>query len=204
MRPQLSATSIMRYLHVSATSPAAVGTEAHTLRSNYGAEYSPARDWWRGMRTALASDRRTTRDGQALRAAATNVRDPKKKPLYSAMADAWPDVAERWVNHVHVPVRPVTITLGGLDVRVSPSFCERSAEGTEVVIVSFTERKIDDTAIDGVLRLLQRAYPGVEGLFIDLRRPGRIRTTRGRDLEHLDGWLESAAVYLAHVLSDAA
>ena len=204
MRPQLSATSLMKYLHVSATSPAAVGTEAHTLRSNYGAEYSPARDWWRGMRVALTVDRRTTRDGQALRAAATNVRDPKKKPLYSAMADAWPDVAERWAQHAHAPVRPVTITLGGLDVRVSPSFCEHNADGAEVVIVSFTERKIDDTAIDGVLRLLQCAYPDTEAAFVDLRRPGRVRTTHGRDLEHLDGWLESAAVYLAHVLSEAA
>lgn len=204
MHPRVSASQLMQYLHVTATSPASVGGKARDLRTAYGAPYQPARDWWRGMRGALGRDRRTTRDGQALRAAATNVRDPKKKPLYSATATAWPAVAQRWNDHEHFPISPVTLTIGGLDVRVSPSFAEEGPAGIEVVLGSFTELKIRDEAIDAVLRLMQRAYPGTTAVYVDMRRPEHIRTTHGRNLECLDDWIESAGIYLAHVLADVA
>lgn len=204
MRPQLSVKTLMKFLHVNATAPARVGGAAQSLRASYGLDYSPARDFWRGMRCALPTDRRTTRDGQALRAAATNARDPKKKPLYATMAGAWPEVARRWASHEHFPIQPKTITVGGLDIRVSPSFAEIAADGTiEIVLVSFNEQKLDNTAIDGALRIMQRAYPNAECVFIDLRRE-LTHTTHGRTLDQLDGWLESSALYLAHTLADAA
>jgi hypothetical protein len=205
MRPQLSIKPLMKYLHASATSPARVGGAARALGANHGSEYSPARDFWRGMRCALPKDRRTTRDGQALRAASQNVRDPKKKPLYAAMAQAWPGVASRWEGHRHLPIQGRTITVGGLDIRVAPSFAEVAPNGTtEVVMVSFVEQKIDDTAIDATLRLMQRAFPGAECVYVDLRRPELIRTSHGRRLEQLDGWIESSTLYLAQVLTEAA
>lgn len=204
MRRQVSVKTLMNFLHVNATAPARVGRAAQSLRASYGTEYSPARDFWRGMRCALPTDRRTTRDGQALRAAATNARDPKKKPLYAAMADAWPEVATRWASHEHYPIRPKTVTVGGLDIRVSPSFAEVAADGTvEIVLVSFVEQKLHDTAIDAALRIMQRAYPGTECVFVDLRREF-VRTTHGRTPDQLDGWLESSTLYLAHILADAA
>lgn len=204
MRPQLSVKTLMKFLHVNATAPARVGGAAQSLRASYGVAYSPARDFWRGMRCALPADRRTTRDGEALRAAATNARNPKKKPLYAAMADAWPEVAKRWASHEHYPIQPKTVTVGGLDIRVSPSFAEAAADGTvEIVLVSFVEQKLDNTAIDAALRVMQRAYPGTECVFVDLRRE-TLRTTHGRTPDQLDGWLESSTLYLAHILADAA
>lgn len=204
MRPQVSVGGLMKYLNAGA-SPARVGTVARSLREQLGQPYSPARDWWGAMRRAVLSDRRTTRDAQALRAAARNVKDPKKKPLYAAMAEEWQSVAPRWKRHEHVPISPVSVTVGTLDIRVSPTFAERNLNGVlEVVLVSFTEEKLSDDTVDAALRLMQRAYPNAVCTFVDLRRPGRIRTTRGRKLAKYDDWLESAGLYLAHVLAEAA
>lgn len=194
-------SAVTQYLN---TKPAQAGTVANRIAARAALPYRVETDFWKRARAALLADRRTTRDGQALHAAAQNTPDQKKMPLFAAAARRWEQVAPRWARCEHVPLPTASVTIGGLEVKIPAGFAERHPDGgLEVVIVRFNEDKLSDDVVDAVLRLVQRRYPTCTITFVDLPRL-TIRTTRGRNLENYDAWLDQAGMYLAYVMDQAA
>ncbi|MGF0118676.1 hypothetical protein ACQFYA_20485 [Promicromonospora sp. Marseille-Q5078] len=172
-----------------------------------GAGWSPRTDFYLGMRHALVSDRRTTRDGAAVEAAAVNA-NTRKQARYSALASAWSNILGRWAACSSVHVERTRIAIGGLSVRVPAPIAEEHEDGTiELVKVHLAEPELDPTTIDMFLRLYQRAYaaeyPEAGITFVDLSRGG-LWTSEGRDLAALDFWIETDAAGLAYALRTAA
>jgi hypothetical protein len=172
-----------------------------------GSDYSPVTDFYLGMRHALGSDRRTTRDGTAVEAAAVNA-TMRKQARYSTLASAWSAVIGRWQACTAVPVDRTRIAIGGLSVRVPAPIAEEHEDGTvELVKVHLAEPQLDPAVVDMILRLYQRAYaaeyPGAVITFVDLPRR-RLLTSERRDLSTLDFWIETDAAGLAYALRNAA
>lgn len=199
--PSLPMRGLMRYL---AAGPTQVGTIMAQLQT-YGSGYSPARDYWGPLIRGIQADRRTTRDGAAVRAAVQNLADGRKRPNYTHTAAAWQRTTPRWADFVTHPLPARVVNVGGLDVRISPVFAERAPDGTlEAVMVNLTmSLKLSDDVANAVLRLLALAYPDAEPVLVDVP-VSRIHTAAGKRLERYDPYLEAACVFLAHALSEAA
>ena len=189
-------TSMVKYLNAS---PSRAGTVANQIAAQVGKPYFLPGDYWKTMREALVADRRLTRDGQALAAAAQNTSDPKKKPLFTTTARNWAELAPRWDGHTHVHLPATTVLLGDLPVRIPALCAEQLPNGElEVLLVRFNLEELNPDAIQGALRILQRAYPGATVTFVDVQR--KKVTTAGPRLKKYDGWLDQAGMYIAHVL----
>ncbi len=179
--------------------PARAGVVANQIAAQVGQPYFLPGDYWKSMREALVADRRLTRDGQALAAAAQNARDPKKKASFAAAAHNWAELAPRWdgCEHVHLPA--TTVTLGNLPVRIPALCAERRPDGQlEVLLVRFNLEELGSDAVQGALRILQRAYPGATVTFVDVPRK-KVTAARG-DLATYDAYLDQAGMYLAYIL----
>lgn len=199
--PSLPLRGLMRYL---AAGPTQVGPVTAQLKG-YGQGYSPAKDYWGPMLRGIQADRRTTRDGAAVRAAAQNVADGRKRPNYARVATAWQSITPRWAHYAAHPLPPQVLRVGGLDVRVNPVFAERAADGAvEVVMANLAmSLRLSDDVANAVLRLLDLAYPAAAPVLVDVPA-ARIHTHAGKRLERYDLYLEAACVFLAHALSEAA
>lgn len=161
------------------------------------------KDFYLGLRRALSSDRRTTRDGAALHAAAQNA-SARHARRYSELAAKWSAEVDRWNDCVGHDVEPMTHMVGGLAIHVSVPFAEIYPDGTvELVFVRFPKDPLEGRVIDMMLRLVQLAYaeliPGAVVTFLDLER-GVLRTTEGRDLSGQDFWIDAEAADLANAL----
>ncbi len=199
--PSLPMRGLMKYL---AAGPAQIGSITTQLQG-YGKGYSPAKDYWGHLVRGIQADRRTTRNGAAVHAAALNVADGRKRPNYTRTAAAWQRTTPRWAAHVAHPIHARVVRLGGLDVRVAPMFAERAPDGTiEVVMVNLTMSLALSTDVaNAVLRLLELAYPEAEPVLVDVPRD-LVHTRAGKRLDRYDPYLEAACVFLAHALSQAA
>lgn len=193
-------TSMVKYLNAS---PSRAGTVANQIAAQVGKPYFLPGDYWKAMREALVADRRLTRDGQALAAAAQNTSDPKKKSSFAAAARNWADLASRWDGCTHVHLPATTVMLGNLPVRIPALCAEQLPSGElEVLLVRFNLDELNPDAVQGALRILQRAYPGAAVTFVDVPRKKVI--TAGARLKKYDGWLDQAGMYLAYVLEGQA
>jgi len=163
------------------------------------------KDFYLRFRRAVMSDRRTTRDGAAVHAAAQNA-TPRYARRYGELATKWSTEIDRWGECTGLDVEQVTYPVGGLDVLVSVPFAEVYPDGgVELVFVRFTKDPRDGDVVDMMLRLVQRAYAGslpeAVVTFLDLEHEV-IRSTAGRDLSGHDFWIETDAAGLAYVLGD--
>lgn len=199
--PTLYISGFTKYL---GAPPQRAGVVARRLAAQVGTQYDPRTDFWKPMRPALVNDRRTTRDGQAVWAAAQNA-TASKKAHYAAVARGWEQVIPRWDGGTCVPVPTLVVEIGGLSVKISASFAERHPDGElEVVYTHLNSAPLPDPLPDAVIRVLQRRHPQATITYVDAHRPDRIRSSHGRDLTPYDAYLDQAGMYLAHVLTQHA
>lgn len=200
--PRTTLASLAQYLNAA---PGRRGAVTRTLRQREETAYHPAFDFWRPLRQAVVRDRKTDRNAAALRAAAANAPDPRKKPLFAAAADSWAELCERWSGHSPAHIEAASIELGGLYVKVAPLFAEQDADGrVEVVLVRFAEEELARDVVGAILRIVQRCYPEHDAVYVDVRRKSVSSTRTMRNLSAYDAYLESEAAGLAHLLADAA
>ncbi|GAA4712952.1 hypothetical protein APR04_004289 [Promicromonospora umidemergens] len=159
-------------------------------------------DFWLQLKNALLTDRRGTRDGQALAAAAAAATDAKKKGPYAAAARNWVQLAPWWDGLEHERQTGRSVQVGDLTVRLPRLCAERHPDGElEVLYVRFNRGRLPLHVVLGVLRIVQRAYPSETITFVDVER-ATMHTTRGRDLSVYDEWLNEAGNDLAQLLND--
>jgi hypothetical protein len=129
------------------------------IREQSSAEYSPATDYWKRMRDAVKSDRRTSRDGSAVFAAAADATE-KKRDSFSRVATRWQEFLPRWTDSRYVPPQAGVADIAGLEVSVSPRFIEAWSNGfRERTFVYFNAAKLTQPTLDIALRVMQLAYP---------------------------------------------
>ncbi len=155
-------------------------------------EYDPATDFWRPMRNAINRDRKTTRDGEALRQVALAA-PARRRPSFEEISDRWNGVATRWSGAGPVSAHAARIAVGGLRVRVNPLFSEQWADGhAESAYVWFNKEELSDTTLDGVRHLLARDGHDdhFEPVFIDARRAVAVPAAPD---DNVGAWLEDLA-----------
>jgi hypothetical protein len=163
--------------------------------------WSPAQDYWLYMKNALLKDRRTLRDGTAMENAAAKA-IPKRTKNYQIAAASWRQVAPRWAACRKGKLDPQTVTVGGLEVSVRPTFVEVSPSGQEeAVFVWFNQAPLVDAAEKSVLLLARRAYPWARASVVDLGKGrGTCHIASAQRLARYNAWLQSEAAGLAHLL----
>jgi len=186
------------------TSPSARGGVVRRMQQQASEAYHPSKDFWQRMNVALASDRRTTRDGAAVTACAQNNTDPRRAAHFDAVAAAWGKLHHRWDDATAVLEPMRALPIGPLTIGVKPTFVERFSDGRiEVVLVRLAVGELGRDVKHAILRMLELAYPDTTTVFVDVRR-GVVLTNSGKRLDHLDPWIQSEAAGLAHLLQDDA
>lgn len=145
---------------------------AREIAEQVRSEYDPATDFWRPMRQAINRDRKTSRDGEALRQLVLGA-PPRRRPSFEEISDRWGDVAARWNTAGHAHSTPTHVEAGGLQIRLNPLFSEQWGDGhLEAAHVYFNKDELRAETIQGVQHLLTRdAHPAaVQPVFIDMRR----------------------------------
>lgn len=167
---------------------------ARAIAEQARSEYDPATDFWRPMRQAISRDRKTTRDGEALRRLVDEA-SPRRRPSFEEISVRWGDLAPRWLASGHTSSTPSRIHLGGVQIRVSPLFSEQWTNGqVEAAHVWFNKEELCTETLHGVQHLLSRAgHPnGPRPVFVDMRRALALpATTYAGDM---DGWLEDLSL----------
>jgi len=162
---------------------------ARAIAEQSRSEYSPATDFWRPMRQAINRDRKTTRDGDALRKAALSA-PPRRRPSFENISERWSGVAGRWDGAGHVPSRAARITIGGLQVRVNPLFSEQWGDGrAECAYVWFNQEELHSDTLEAVLHMLSQDghQSKMTPVFIDVRRAF---TVQAGPQAAIEGWLD--------------
>lgn len=145
---------------------------AREIAEQVRSEYDPATDFWRPMRQAISRDRKTSRDGEALRQLVLGA-PPRRRPSFEEISDSLGDLAARWNTAGHAHSTPTHVETGGLQVRLNPLFCEQWDDGhVEAAHMYFNKQELRPETIQGVQHLLTRdAHPSsLEPVFIDMRR----------------------------------
>lgn len=198
--PHTRLTGFVNYVVASPrTRPAAV-------KQALGTDYHVSHDFYLRMRSAIAADRRTTRDGAAVDAAAANA-TTKKRTAYRRLATNWPAVLGRWASSHPTAVERVDLDVAGLQLTISPAFAELHPNGTTEVVVVRYPAPLSNRHLDLIVRLIQRAYaptvPNLVATVVDLQEP-KLRSSEGRtDLSGLDPWIDTEAAGLAYALRAA-
>lgn len=163
---------------------------ARQIAEQVRGEYDPATDFWRPMRHAINRDRKTTRDGEALRQVALAA-PARRRPSFEEISDRWGDVASRWDTTGHAASSPGYIELGDLRVRANPLFSEQMVDGhVEAAYVWFNKEELRLATLQGVQHLLTRDGHGehLAPVFIDMRRALTVPATAYTG--DMDTWLE--------------
>lgn len=156
-------------------------------------DYDPATDFWRPMRQAINRDRKTTRDGGALRQVAQAAPD-RRRASFEEISTRWDRVAPRWNGAGHISSHAARIEIGGLQVRVNPLFSEQWANGhAESAYVWFNKEELRDDTLAGVRHLLTRNghEANTEPIFIDVRRTLAVPAA---PLAGIDDWLDDLGI----------
>jgi hypothetical protein len=152
-------------------------------------DYNPATDFWRPMRQAINRDRKTTRDGEALRQVAQAAPD-RRRPSFEEISVRWDRVAPRWTGAGLIPSHAARIEIGGLQVRVNPLFSEQWTNGrAESAYVWFNKEELRDDTLAGVRHLLTRDghEANLKPIFIDVRRTLAVPAA---PVAGIDDWLD--------------
>jgi len=162
---------------------------ARQIAEQSRSDYDPATDFWRPMRHAINRDRKTTRDGEALRQVAQAAPD-RRRPSFEEISVRWDAVAPRWNGAGHIQSHAARIEIGGLHVRVNPLFSEQWTDGhAESAYVWFNKEELRDDTLAGVRHLLTRDghEAHLEPLFIDVRRTLAVAAAPS---DGIDEWLD--------------
>lgn len=163
------------------------GSIVTRLREQRPGDYSPATDFWRQMRDAVKKDRRTSRDGAAVHAAAINASD-RKRQSYARVAEKWDSYIPRWEGaEFEAPLSGVA-NVAGLQISVAPRFVEAWATHREKVFVYFNAATLSAESTDAALRVIQLAFPNREGessILLDVQR-GEAHHSLSRPVEAID------------------
>jgi hypothetical protein len=147
------------------------------------------------MRDAVKTDRRTSRDGSAVFAAAANATKKKQGP-FSLVAARWENLLPRWAESVYEAPMAGVAEIAGLEVSVSPRFVEVWPTGLrERTFVYFNATKLSEPTLDLALRLVQTSYPSANGtvsVLLDVQR-GNVHTELSRPTEVIDHHLSRLA-----------
>lgn len=165
---------------------------ARQIAEQSRSDYDPATDFWRPMRQAINRDRKTTRDGEALRRV-TQAAPDRRRPSFEEISVRWNGVAPRWNDAAHVPSHAARIDIGGLQVRVNPLFSEQWTDGhAESAYVWFNKEELREDTLAGVRHLLTRDghEDHLEPVFIDVRRTLAMPAAL---TDGIDEWLENLA-----------
>lgn len=163
---------------------------ARQLAEQTRSEYDPATDFWRPMRQAISRDRKTSRDGEALRRLVLEA-PPRRRPSFEEISVRWGDVAARWHASGHTASTAARIDLGGVQVRVNPLFSEQWTDGhVEAAHVWFNKEELCAETLHAVQHLLTRdGHPDdLRPVFIDMRRAQAVPATAYAG--DMDEWLE--------------
>lgn len=145
---------------------------ARQIAEQVRSEYDPATDFWRPMRQAINRDRKTTRDGSAIRQLVVSA-PPRRRPSFEEISDRWGDVATRWTSAGYTASTTNHVDLGEIQIRISPLFSERWADGhAEAAHVWFNKEELQPDTVQGVQHLLTRDGQAshLAPVFIDMRR----------------------------------
>ncbi len=193
LQPNLGA--FVRYL---STPDARRKAQAQKLSMEAASDYAVETDFWKRMRAAIVTDRKTTRDGFALREAVEKA-TPKKQPSFGIVANAWPSIAKRWAGSSFRKPASGVINVGGLDISVRPLFSEEWPDGhIENVAVWMNKPAPSESAVRGAMRLMTRLEPDarVVATFVDVRRAA-VWSAGADELALEDAWLERAGARFA-------
>lgn len=150
--------------------------------------YNPATDFWRPMRHAINHDRKTSRDGEALRRVVEAAPD-RRRPSFEVVSSRWGGVTPRWSESAHVASHSTHIEIGGLLVRANPLFSERWDDGHgESAFIWFNKEELRDETLVGVRHLLARSGEDAHfvPVFVDVRRAVAVPAAAD---EGVDEWL---------------
>lgn len=129
---------------------------AREIAEQVRSEYDPATDFWRPMRQAISRDRKTSRDGEALRQLVLGA-PPRRRPSFEEISDSLGDLAARWNTAGHAHSTPTHVETGGLQVRLNPLFCEQWDDGhVEAAHMYFNKQELRPETIQGVQHLETR------------------------------------------------
>lgn len=154
---------------------------------------------WHGISNALVTDRRTTRDGQALVDAAARAK-PREKASYGLVAGKWVQLAPWWDGYEHERLPGTRVQVGAQELRV-PKLCgERHPDGDlEVLVLRWSE--VPRHVAFALMRITQMAHPDATITLVDVRRLATY-SSRDHDLTAYDEWLTVAGNDLAQLLPD--
>jgi hypothetical protein len=159
-------------------------------------------NYWQGISNALVTDRRTTRDGQALVDAVGRAK-PERQEAYGLAAANWAQLAPWFDGGQYEKLPGAQVQLGNLEVRV-PKLCgERHPDGgLEVLLPRWSQRELPRSVVYGTLRIVEQAYPDAASItFIDTARLA-MYSSLDQDLTAYDEWLTVTADELAEQLPD--
>lgn len=159
-------------------------------------------NYWQGITNALVTDRRGTRDGQALFDAVGRAK-PKQQEAYALAAEKWAQLAPWWHGLEHEPLPGQMVWLGDLPVRVPKLNAERHPSGElEVLFLRWSKGELPLHVVYGALRTVERAHLDASEIkFVDVPRL-KIYSSHDRDLTAFDEWLTVAGNNLAQELPD--
>ncbi|MFT4221168.1 MAG: hypothetical protein QM611_11735 [Microbacterium sp.] len=162
---------------------------AREITEQVRSEYDPATDFWRPVRQAISRDRKTSRDGEALRQLVLGA-PPRRRPSFEEIRDRWGDVAARWDAAGYAHSTPTHVDVGGLQVRLNPLFSEQWGDGhMEAAHLYFNKEELRPETVQGIQHLLTRdTHPSeIEPVFIDMRRALTVPAVSFTD--SMDDWL---------------
>lgn len=167
------------------------------LRSQNESEYDPVRDYWKRLREAVRKDRKTTRDGFAVREAAKNASERKRGP-FERLARLWDTVIPRWDSSTYQPSIKAEADVFGIPVVVNPNFIEQFDTSTQdVALVYFNRAPLSTPTVNDVLRVVSFAIPGTafRPILVDLPR-ATVHQDITENLEDVDDRLADRAEFL--------
>lgn len=134
-------------------------------------EYQPGSDFWRPMRNAIRHDRKTTRDGAAVRAV-VDTAPLLRRTNYREVSERWLDISERWQHSSSAQTSTTRLEVGGIMVRLAPLFAEQTSGQTEAAFMWFNKEELKPETADAIQLLLARLNDtgSPTPTFVDLRR----------------------------------
>lgn len=174
---------------------------ARTIAEQIRSEYDPATDFWRPMRQAINRDRKTTRDGAALRQL-VHSSPARRRPSFEEIANHWGDVSPRWHGAERASSSAGIVDLGALEVRPNPLFSESWDDGhIEAAHVWFNKEELKFETIQVVQRVLSLDGHAdfVAPVFVDARRGTAVPAGETQDVT--DRWLEELALQFRDMTS---
>jgi len=155
------------------------------------------------MRQAIHRDRKTSRDGEALRAVALAA-PSFRRTHFEQISNKWRDVSPRWREAAAARVATDHVDVGGLTVRLRPLFAEEWGDGHgEAAHVWFNKAELLPETLDGVRALLASVEgdSDLEAVFVDMRRGAIVPAGASADANYTQ-WLDDLGHEYVRLMDD--